>query len=229
MSVLADEKQLKSLGFPQSGIDQLTISTTRSNILLGSGDATLIVDEGTVEKDTVVRSAVFLHGPFVYLDGYKPASAVVYLNFERATPPKQIKLMLRHWWKRSKIIGETVLKLLRAPLTIGKRQNCYTFHEVHGTSSADSATFPITEPQGLYCVGMKMESQAVYNAIAFQQDLSDKNMVKFKIQFMYDSLEWNKVSTCTALRGKRHSTLHVSVAAMFAAADKVPEGKRMEE
>ena len=197
LSFLAGETQLKGLCLTPSGIDQLTISTTRGNFLLGSGDATLIVDEGTVEKDTVVRYAVILHGPFVYSDGYKPASVVVYLNLKRATLLKPIKLMLRHWCNFIKVKGEPVLRLLQAPLTVDGRKNCYIFQEVQGTSLADSSTFTISEPQCLCCMEMKVESQASYNAIAFQKDMP--NLVKFKIQFMYDSLEWNEVSSCTVL------------------------------
>ena len=205
LSFLAGEIQLKSLCLTPSGIDQLTISSTPGNFLLGSGDATLIVDEGTVEKDTVVRYAVILHGPFVYSDGYKPASAVVYLNLERASLLKPIKLMLRHWCKFIKVNGEHVLKLLRAAVAKDGREDCYIFREVQdtstATSTADKLMFTTSEPQALYGVEMKEESQARYNAIAFQKDLPDENMVMFKIQFMPDCLEWNKVNAISCKWG----------------------------
>ena len=225
---LADEDPLKNLCLISSGIHQLTISTTRGNFTLGSGDATLIVDDGAVQKTTVVQYAVILHGPFVYSAGYKPASVVVYLNLEGATLLKPIKLMLKHWCKSTEVINEAVLRLLRAPHTIGEMQNLhYVFHQVEGTSSPNTSTFTISEPQCLYCVEMKVESQASYNAVAFQKDLP--NLVKFKIQFMCDSSEWNEVSSCTVLRGNRCSSVYVSVTVMFAVPDNVPGKTRMGE
>ena len=201
---LADEDPLNNLCLIPSGIHQLTISTTRGNFTLGNGDATLIVDEGAVQKTTIVHYAVILHGPFVYSAGYKPASVVVYLNLERATLLKPVKLMLKHWCKSTEVIDEAVLRLLRAPHTIGGMQNLhYVFHQVEGTSSPNTSTFTISEPQCLYCVEMKVESQASYNAVAFRKSLPEA-LVNFKIQFMCDSLEWNEVSSCSPLKVNRH-------------------------
>ena len=169
---------------------------------MGSGDVTLTVDEGAVKEDTVVRYAVILHGPFVYSAGYKPASVVVYLNLEGSTLLKPVKLILKHWCKSIEVNDETVLRLLRAPHTTDEMQDCYIFHEVEGISSSNSSTFTISEPQCLYCVEMEKESQASYNAIAFQKNLRKENLVKFRIQFMCDSLEWNAVRTGTVISVK---------------------------
>ena len=169
---------------------------------MGSGDATLTVDEGTVEMETIVRYAVILHGPFVYSAGYKPASVVVYLNLEGSTLLKPVKLILKHWCNSIEVNGETVLRLLRAPHMTDEMQDCYIFHEVEGISTSNSSTFSISEPQCLYCVEMEKESQASYNAIAFQKNLCEENLVMFRVQFMCDSLEWNTVSTCTVLKVK---------------------------
>ena len=198
--VTVAEADLQRLCLIYSGIHQLTIHPIGGNFRLNTGDATLKVDEGTVEMETVVRYAVILHGPFVYSTGYKPASVVVYLNLEGSTLLKPVKLILKHWCKSVEVNGEAVLRLLRAPHTTGKMQDCYIFHEVQGTSSSNSSTFTISEPQCLYGVEMENESQASYNAIAFQKNLRDKNLVKFRIQFMCDSLEWNTVNTCTYLK-----------------------------
>ena len=200
MFPVAYENELRRLCFTPCGIDQLTIHPSGGNFRLGSGDATLIVHEGTVEMETIVSYAVILHGPFVYSAGYKPASVVVYLNLERSTLLKPVKLILKHWCKSIEVNGEAVLRLLRAPHTTGKMQDCYIFHEVEGISSSNSSTFTISEPQCLYCVEMEKESQASYNAIAFQKNLHKENLVMFRIQFMCDSLEWNAVSTGTVLK-----------------------------
>ena len=201
LSSLAAEAQLKRLCLIQSGVRLLTICTTQRELCLGNGDATLIVDEGTVEMDTDVRYAVILHGPFVYSAGYKPASVVVYLNLEGANLLKPLKLMLKHWCKPVEVSGEAVLKLLRAPHTTGEMENFrYTFDEVQGNFLHSTATFTISEPQYLYCVEMKVESQASYNAIPFQMSLPEDDLVKFRIQLVYDSREWNAVSTGTFLK-----------------------------
>ena len=202
MLPVAYENELRRLCLTHCGIDQLTIHPSGGNFRLGSGDATLMVEEGTVEMETVVRYAVILHGPFVYSAGYKPASVVVYLNLEGSTLQKPVKLVLKHWCKSIAVNGEAVLRLLRAPHTTNDMQDCYIFHEVEGISSSNSSTFTISEPQCLYCVEMEKESQASYNAIAFQKNLCEENLVMFRIQFMCDSLEWNTVSTCTVLKVK---------------------------
>ena len=195
LSAAAAETGLERLCLIPSGIDQLTIHRRGGTFFLGNGDATLVAEMGTVVKDTVVRYAIILHGPFVYSVGYKPASVVVYLNLEGATLLKPVKLMLNHWCKNPD--GEAVLRLLRAPHTTGEMQDCYIFDEVQGVSSSSRSVFTISEPQCLYCVEMEKEAQARYNANAFQLNLLD--LVKFKIQLMCDSLEWSEVSICTVL------------------------------
>ena len=194
---VADERKLNMLCLIGFGIKELTIHQRGGTYPLGNGDATLKVDEGTVEMETVVRYAVILHGPFVYSAGYKPASVVVYLNLEGANLLKPLKLMLKHWCKpvEGNSDGEAVLKLLRAPHTTGEMENFrYIFHEVQGNFLHNTATFTISEPQCLYCVEMKKKSQASYNAIAFQKNLPEDDLLKFRIQFMCDCLEWNAVS-----------------------------------
>ena len=190
---IADERKLNWLCLIGFGIKQLTIHQRGGTYPLGNGDATLTVFEDTIKMETIVRYAVILHGPFVYSAGYKPASVVVYLNLEGANLLKPLKLTLKHWCKPVEVSGS--LKLLRAPHTTGERENFrYIFHEVQGDSLHNTATFTISEPQCLYCVEMKEESQASYNAIAFQKNLPEDDLVKFRIQFMCDCLEWNAVS-----------------------------------
>ena len=192
---VADERKLYKLCLISFGIKELTIHQRGGTYPLGNGDATLTVFEDTVKMETVVRYSVILHGPFVYSAGYKPASVVVYLNLEGTNLLKPLKLTLNHWCKPVEGNSEAVLKLLRAPHTTGEMENFrYIFHEVQGDSVHNTATFTISEPQCLYCVEMKKKSQASYNAIAFQKNMPEDDLVKFRIQLMCDSLEWNKVS-----------------------------------
>ena len=208
---IADERKLNRLCLIGFGITQLIIHQRGGTYLLGNGDATLTVFKDTVEMDTIVRYAVILHGPFVYSASYKPASVVVYLNLEGVTLQKPLKLMLKHWCKPVEGNSEAVLKLLRASHTTGEMENFrYIFHEVQGDSLHNTSTFTISEPQCLYCVEMKEKAQASYNAIAFQQNLPEGDLVKFRIQLMCNSLEWNTVSTCTVVKVNGRSTVHIS-------------------
>ena len=200
---IADERKLNGLCLIGSNIKELTIHRRGGTYPLGNGDATLTVFEDTVKMETVVRYAVILHGPFVYSAGFKPASVVVYLNLEGANLLKPLKLMLKHWCKPFEGTSKAALKLLRAPHTTSEMKNFrYIFHEVQGDSLHNTATFTISEPQCLYCVEMEKESQASYNAISFQKNLPEGDLVKFRIQLMCDCLEWNAVSTCTVLKVK---------------------------
>ena len=186
----AFESSLRRLCLIPFDIKQLTISPTGGNFTLGCGDAVLIVEVDSVAELTDARYAIILHGPFVHLAGYKPASVVVYLNLEGATLLKPVKLKVRHWCKDTDV--ESSLRLMRAPHTVSEMQDCYIFDDIGGTSSSRESVFSISEPQCLYCVEMKAESQARYNAFAFIKNLPDTT--KFRIQLMCDSLEWNVVS-----------------------------------
>ena len=169
------------------------IHPSGGTFILGSGDARLIVEEGTVEEETEVRYAVILHGPFVlHSPGFKLASVVVYLNLDGATLWKPVKLILRHWCKE--FDDEATLSLVRAPHITCGIPECYVFDKVAGTSTPSESCFSISESQCLYCVEMKIDIRARYNAIAFLKNYPGS--LKFKIQLMCDSLEWNTVRCC---------------------------------
>ena len=186
----ASEYSLRRLCLIPFHIKQLAISPSGGNFILGCGDAVLIVEADSVAELTDVRYAIILHGPFVHLAGYKPASVVIYLNLEGATLLKPVKLKVRHWCKDTNV--ESSLRLVRAPHTACELQDRYIFDDVGGISYSSESVFSISEPQCLYCVEMKAESQARYNAAAFRKNLPDTT--KFRIQLMCDSLEWNQVS-----------------------------------
>lgn len=172
------------------GIMQLTIHPSGGTFILGSGDATLIVEEGTVQVETDVRYAVILHGPFIlHSAGFKLASVVVYLNLEGAILLKPVTLILRHWCKE--IDDEADLSLVRSPHITCDIPECYVFDEVAGTISPSESFFSISVPECLYCVEMKVDLRARYNATVFLKNLPDS--IKFRIQLMCDSLEWNTV------------------------------------
>ena len=189
-----DEAVLQQLCYLATGIQQLHVGPDRGSFILGSGDASLEFCPGAVKKKTAVRYAIILHGPFVFPAGCKPGSVVVYINLDGATLVKPVNVFLSHWCSREEGDGNT-LKFLRAPhkLEAGKE---YVFKELEGgdfTTHANVGILTIREPQCLYCVQMKGEEVARYNALTFQRYGKADFPLYFRIQLMCDSKEWNKV------------------------------------
>ena len=189
-----DEAVLQQLCYLATGIQQLHVGPDRGSFILGSGDASLEFCPGAVKKKTAVRYAIILHGPFVFPAGCKPGSVVVYINLDGATLVKPVNVFLSHWCSREEGDGNT-LKFLRAPhkLEAGKE---YVFKELERgdfTTHANVGILTIREPQCLYCVQMKSEEVARYNALTFQRCGEPGSPLYFKIQLMCDSKDWNKV------------------------------------
>ena len=183
-----------------TGFKQLHISPDGGTFILGTGDATLEVPLGAVEKETSVRYATILHGPFVFTSGHKPVSTVLYINMDGATLLKPVYLLLSHWCVREED-GKEALKFVHAPHTLEAGQQNYTFEECE-EEEADFVTrvnvgvLTIRKPHCLFCVETKIEKTARYNAIAFSRYDSSEETLLFRIQLMCDALEWNKVGSC---------------------------------
>ena len=175
---------------------QLHIGLDGGTFILGSGDASLEFPPGAVEKDTTVRYAIILQGPFVFLAGYKLSSVVIYINMDGATLVKPILLYLSHWCSREEEDDEDSLKFATASHTLQGGQQYYMFEE---QEEADFSThtnvgiLKISEPQCLHCVEAKIEKSALYRAITFTKDIPSKDVLYFKIQLMCHSMDWIKV------------------------------------
>ena len=180
-----------------TGIKQICISPDGGTFKLGSGDASLKFPEGAVKKETLVRYAIILHGPFIFPAGYKPGSVVVYLNTDGATLMKPFLLLLSHWCIREEGDDGDTLKFLRAPHTLKAGQHKYMFDEQEEESDFTTCTnvgfLTIRGPQCLYCVEAKIETVARYSAISFSQYIPSEDTLLFRIQLMCDSLYWNEV------------------------------------
>ena len=192
------EVVLQQLCYLATGIQQLLVGPDRGTFTLGSGDASLEFPPGAVKKKTAVCYAIILHGPFVFPAGCKPGSVVVYINMDGATLVKPVNVFLSHWCSGEEGDGNS-LKFLRAPhkLEAGKE---YVFKELEGgdfTTHANVGILTIREPQCLYCVEMKSEEIARYNALTFQRCGESGSPLYFRIQLMCDSKEMNKV--CVAM------------------------------
>ena len=190
----SDEVILKELCYLATGIQQLHIGPDGGNFTLGSGDASLEFPPGALKKETAVHCAITLHGPFVFPTGCKLASVVVYINMDGATLVKPVCLKLSHWCSREKEGGSS-LKFLRAPHVPGAGKK-YLFKELEGgdfTTHANVGTLTIPEPQCLYCIEMKDEEVARYNALTFQRCGESVSALYFRIQLTCDSKEWNEV------------------------------------
>lgn len=182
-----------------AGIQQLHIGPDGGTFTLGSGDATLAVPPGAL-KETSVRYAIILHGPFVFCAGYKPCSVVIYIDMDGATLKKPFCISLFHWCSREDEGGNT-LKFLRAP-SKPETEKHYIFEELEEgdfTTRDDMGILTISEPQCLYCVAMKVEEVARYDALTFQRYDKSGSPLYFRIQPLRDSKEWNEVCVMMCL------------------------------
>ena len=196
------EVLLKELCSFSTDIQQLSISPDGGNFTLGSGDVSLEIPPGTLKKETSVRFGIMLHGPFVFPPGTEPGSVVVYMNIGTASLMKPVCLSLSHWCSREEE-GDNTLKFLRAP-HVPEAGNKYVFEELEGGDFATLAhvgMLSIPEPQCLYCVEMKAEKVARYNALTFQKCRHVLfPSLYFRIQLTCHSKEWNKVCVCDNAR-----------------------------
>ena len=151
---------------------------------------------GAVTKETAIRYAIILNGPFAITDGYRLCSVVVYLNMDGATLVKPVYLVLSHWCIREEGDDERILKFIRASHTLEAGQLQYLFEEQERgdfVTHTNRGILSISEPQCLFCVATSIETVARYNAITFTRYIPHEETQLFRIQIMCDSLEWNKV------------------------------------
>ena len=180
-----------------TGIQQLQVFPSGGTFKLGSGDASLEVPRGAVEKETNVRYAIILHGPFAFLAGHKLVSVVVYLNMDGAILLKPVLLYLSHWCIKEEREDQDTVKFATAPHTLPSGQQYYKFEEqqeANFTTHTNVGILKISEPQCLHCVKAKVETSALYRALTFSQRPSE-GMLFFRIQLMCNSLDWIKVHT----------------------------------
>ena len=182
-----------------TGIKELLVGPCGGTFVLGSGDATLEFPPGAIEKETSVKYAIILHGPFVFPAGHNLVSVVVYLNMEGAILLKPVLLYLSHWRVRKDGEDADDLTFATAPHTLMEGQEHYQFEE---QGEADFLTrtnvgiLKILEPRCLHCVKGKPGEIARYRAITFTKYIKEEEEEKllFRVQFMCDSEEWNKVA-----------------------------------
>ena len=193
-----DEVLLKELCCLATGIQQVCVGPDGGNFTLGSGDASLEFPAGAVVKETAVRYAIILRGPFVFLAGYKLGSVVVYINMDGATLAKPVLLYLSHWCVREEGDDEDTLRFATAPHTLQGGQQYYDFEEqgeADFTTHTNVGILKILEPQCLHCVSWIAWwpwQKARYRAISFCRDTQPHLL--FRIHVMCDSKEWDKVS-----------------------------------
>ena len=196
-----DEVLMKKLCYMATGIQQFHVGPGGGTFTLGCSDAILKVPRGALKKETSVHFATILHGPFVFSAGCKPGSVVVYINMDEATLVKPVCLNICHWCSREEEGGNT-LKFIRAP-HVPDAQMKFFFKELEEgdfTTYTNVGMLTISEPQCLYCVEMKNEVAARYNALTFQKYGTSASTLFFRIQLMCDSKQWNKVYvTCLSV------------------------------
>ena len=194
-----DEALLQQLCYMATNIKRFYVGHDGGTFILGRGDASLKFPPGAVEKKTLVRYAIILHGPFVLPAGCKLTSVVVYLNMDGATLVKPVYLTLSHWSSRENEDDDT-LHFLQAPHTVEAGQRKYIFEEQEegdfiSETHSNKGVLSISEPRCLHCVETKVDTIAWYSAITFSRYIPAEDTLLFRIQTMCDSLEWNEVYT----------------------------------
>ena len=148
-------------------------------------------------KETAIRYAIILHGPFAIADGYKLCSVVVYLNMDGATLVKPVCLVISHWCIREEGDDECTLKFLRASHTLEAGQQMYVFEEQEAEQDFATHTnygiLTISMPQCLYCVKTHTKAVVRYSAITFSLYNPSPETLLFRIQTMCASQDWNEV------------------------------------
>ena len=185
-----------------TGIKQLLITPDGGTVKLGNGDAFLEFPPGAVKKNTHIRYAIILRGPFVFPAGLKPASVVVYINMDGATLVKPVQLFLSHWCIREKTDDDETMKFIRAPHSLKSGKEEYAFEELKETADFTTCTnvgvLTIRESHCLYCVSSKIAKEARYCAMTFTRYDSTENTLLFRIQLSCYSLEWIQVREIAA-------------------------------
>ena len=191
-----DEVLLQQLCYMGSEIEQLCIGPDGGTFTLGSGDASLYVPIGAVEKEILIRYAIILHGPFVFSAGYTLSSAIIYLNMDKAILVKPVQLAISHWCSRAEEDDEDALHFLQAPHSLEAGQQKYIFEEQKEgdfCTHSQRGIFSISAPQCLHCIETKVNTTAWYSAITFSRYIPSEDTMLFRIQIMCDSREWNEV------------------------------------
>ena len=206
---VAVEASLEKLCYITTGIEQLLVSPVGGKFTLGSGDATLEFPPGAIMKETFIRYAIIVHGPFVLPAACELASVVVYINMDGATLVKPVLLYLSHWCIKKEGDDDESLRFATAPHSLPIGQQCYKFEE---QEEADFIThtnvgiLKISEPQCLHCVKWCMRTKrGKYRAVSFSKDIDPlphhihplphhiHPHQLFRIHVMCDSEEWDKV------------------------------------
>ena len=189
------EEDLQELCYMATDIKQLLIEDGGGTFTLGNGDATLEFPPGAVKEQTPLRYAIILHGPFVFPDGSKPGSVIVYINMNGATLLKPLQLTVSHWCSRER--DENTLKFIHAQHTLEAGKQTYTFgnedDEADFTTYDDKGVLTIREPHCLYCVKSGKANIARYSAITFTLDIPEESTLLFRIQLICDSNDWDRV------------------------------------
>ena len=206
---VAVEASLKKLCYFSTGIEQLLVSPVGGKFTLGSGDAALEFPPDAVVRETSIRYAIILHGPFVLPAPCDLGSVVVYINMDGATLVKSVLLYLSHWCIKEEGDDEKSLRFATAPHILPSGQQCYKFEE---QEEADFIThtnvgiLKISEPQCLHCVKWyTLKKRGKYRAVSFSKDNDPlphhihplphhiHPHQLFRIHVMCDSEEWDKV------------------------------------
>lgn len=191
-----DECELQELCYAPFGIKDLTVTPDGGTFPLGSTDASLEVPSGAVMRNSLIRYALILHGPFVLPTGYRPVSVVVYLNLSRTTLLQPISLILSDWCEKRYSTEQYELMFFRASHKIRGEKRLYQFSQLCNADHQNADVLRITESKTLY-MKVLQEGRGVhdlYCMMPIQKLDVAENCFRMRILFIWSSDSWRQVS-----------------------------------
>ena len=140
-------------------------------------------------KELSVQYAILVHGPFVFEEGCKLVSHVVYLDFnpEHISQSSSLYLHLPHWANEKEDVHLAV-----APHNLNN-ENEYKFklHNFAKSSSKTSTIIPISGHCSLFANAVKVGCLERFMLFSYPSKES------LEVIITYDSVYWYQVSACT--------------------------------
>ena len=188
------EADLQELCYIPFGIKTFTVTPEGGTFRLGTNDASVEFPPGAVEKETSVRYAIILHGPFELPAGYRPASVVVYLNLGATSLRQSIYLTLTDWCQKKPHMDQEELMFVRAPHIPKDGQYQFSMHALRNTDFISVDVLQIGESKCLYAK-MFEEGRGVQELFcASPLHQIEETCLRVRILFTWFSYTWIKVS-----------------------------------
>lgn len=210
---LLHEADLEELCYIPFGIKTFAVTPEGGTFSLGTDEASLEFPPGAVERETSVRYAIILHGPFEFPANYRLASVVVYLNLGTVSLVKPIYLSLADWCEKKAHMDSEELMFIRAPhvLKEGKEERKYKFsmHAMRNTDFVSIDVLQIGESKCLYAKVLQEGHGVQEWFCASPLHKIEDTCLRVRILFTWFSDTWIKVSFVSIVIAIEFQFVHV--------------------